>query len=472
MKRTILGALFLLYSISLPAQITFADDEYINQMTASNYVNEPLSLENCFKSYDGTSLQGYMFYNIVGDTLFTFGVGRSNGDLPIITVNHKDKKIYISKVPEGLYRVKAIYLGGDADAGRKDVISEIYNYIDKGYSNYLLDDQPFKTVEKFVFERCSYDGVFGSKEINKWIQEYQLGGKPPRLRDCAQMYCLESLDSNYLYYMDNSYFGKKGDLYPEQLFLPKKYYDFINNELKGKDVVFKGGFITSFPKPYERIVYDGLTEEEVFLKDTLFHCDDVCVNNDLKVCCVFNGKKTGKFAIEINSLVEELHPNNLYYYLTPSGKMNIWPSYEKESVFYKGKLVRDRHFEADIRYSNHYWDIFLVQDLNNIYAETKRFNTLTASQQKQEQDRKKTESKAKETKRKQELIAKYGNEIGTLIVGHKVTLGMDQEMCKLAWGNPIHISNMVDSSVKYTIWKYNLKTYVYFYNGKVNKILN
>lgn len=256
------------------------------------------------------------------------------------------------------------------------------------------------------------------------------------------------------------------------MFLPVRFYNLLCSELKDKDVYLtynnSGG---SYEYPARRKFEDALTGTTIFQKDSLFHCVDIIVNDKLLPCCVLEGEKTGKFAVLVNKFVECTDENErASYYTTASEKMTIWQPSPYEGR--KGVLIRDRHFSVSQYINTEQRWLIKAEDLNAIYDETKRYEALTDAQQKQEAERHRKERSAREAKRKQELCILYGNEFGTLIASRKVALGMTPEMCQKAWGRPIQISNMVDATGRYTVWKYNFKTCIYFYNGVVARITN
>ena len=63
------------------------------------------------------------------------------------------------------------------------------------------------------------------------------------------------------------------------------------------------------------------------------------------------------------------------------------------------------------------------------------------------------------------LVAKYGETFGLLIFEHKVTLGMNKEMCLKSWGAPRN--KVIRRSVSGTqeIWAYGIAQYLVFQNG-------
>lgn len=466
MKKSFLFILCFAQLMGATAQIKIADETYKEQMTASKYVTEPISIENVFNNYDGTFLKGYYKKNIVGDTLFTMGA-----KMDCYVVDHtrktiQEKSFTETPISQGYYRVTGIYVG--CDNRGKEISDEIFALVD---SNYTIN------VNRERLEKHLSSGS-GMKlaELNTYIQEEQLKGKKCDLDHYfGAWYRLEALDMSCVYYtrIDESY---------EDYFLPVKYYNTLCRELKGKDsyLTYKR-FGGDYNYPSERKIKDALTGTVIFQKDSLFHCIDVVVNNDnLSTCCVLEGEKTGRFAINVDYISESDKSENnndcMYYFSTTTDKMTIWQPDPYTSS--KGKLIRDRHFHVDnsgegISISNeNERRLIKVEDLDAIYAETKRYETLTAIQQRQEAEKQRKERITRDAKRKQELCSRYGNGFGTLIVNRKVALGMTPEMCRQAWGTPIQISNMVDAKGKYTVWKYNFKTYIYFYNGIVARIRN
>jgi hypothetical protein len=73
-----------------------------------------------------------------------------------------------------------------------------------------------------------------------------------------------------------------------------------------------------------------------------------------------------------------------------------------------------------------------------------------------EQEEKQTEQEkiAKDEKRKQELIKRFGQKFAEDIVNGKVTVGMNKEMCKEAIGSPDNITTSTNSNGNVEIWEY------------------
>ncbi len=452
MKKIFLLFICIAQLVGAYAQIKMADAAYKEQMTASKTINEPLSLDNNFYTYNGTYRNGYDNTNIVGDTLYTNGA-----DIYCYVVNHTEKvvksldrttnKFQAKPIPQGYYRVTGIFIG--ADAGGIDMVNELYALIDSGYkTNFTQSRKEWIERMPIYYEKMS--------KINESLHNAISRGEKCYLPQVID-YRLESLDSSRVYYININQYNRHH-------FLPVKFYNFICNELKDKNVYL---YNTHWQKGLGMKITDDLTKETIFLKDSLFHCVDIVLNDGLDVCCVLEGEKTGKFAIEVGDLKEGTN-RGFSYFITPSGKITIW---RPPHHMIKGtdNLIRNRFFDAP---TGKEMIIIKVDDLNAIYAETKRHKALTAAQRKLTAEKQNAERKAREAKRKQELRTRYGNEFGNLIANSKVALGMTPEMCRQAWGTPLQMFNTIDATGKYTVWKYNFKTCIYFYNGKVIKITN
>lgn len=79
---------------------------------------------------------------------------------------------------------------------------------------------------------------------------------------------------------------------------------------------------------------------------------------------------------------------------------------------------------------------------------------------------------AEEKKNRQLYINKYGAKFGSLIADNKVAIGMNMEMCRLAWGEPLDINRITMKGYAHEQWVYGFGTYLYFNNGVLSTIQN
>lgn len=450
---TIVASLY--YSLCLNAQIKVADDSYKEKMTASNYISEPIKIDNCFEAYDGTFIRNYedeVYYekNIVGDTLYTNGL-----KLHCVMINHDSKEIcgftYENTIiPKGYYVIKGVYF-------RNQVADELRSLLNKDYIIKTNYKDPERQFEQYI-------GQDNMKNVKEKLEEAKIEGEKCDLTlfDVVQ---LSSVENNCIYYLSIS-----SSL---ESFVPVRYYNYLCQELKNKDVYMT--YDTNF---YEadtdkRRMKDALTGETIFQKDTLFHCDDIVVNDKNSVCCVLEGKNTGKFAVYVTGK-HEAYGKDAYkdfcYRGNPS-KPSIFFKYGQRSA---GRLVWEKYYYVR-RAPDDTWPIkFLlkVDDVNKMLADSKKVASLSAAQRNQAAARIKASKSTGKMPKKQDLITLYGQTNGNHIANRKVALGMTSEMCRLAWGTPLKIYNSVDASGKYTIWAYNLDTLIYFKDDKVVKMQN
>ncbi len=79
---------------------------------------------------------------------------------------------------------------------------------------------------------------------------------------------------------------------------------------------------------------------------------------------------------------------------------------------------------------------------------------------------------ARQKKHKADIIAKYGEKYGNMIIQHKVGIGMSKEMCKEAGWYPRETYKTTTSMGTSEVWVINYKTALYFYDGKLYMIEN
>lgn len=449
-------------SLWLDAQIKVADDSYKEKMSASNYISEPIKIDNCFEAYDGTFIlnkeNGFYFYkNIVGDTLYT------NGLTPrCILVDHESKNIggfAADKIDivKGYYVVSGIYT-------KNQVIDELRSLLQ---NDYVLRKSWYNDPERHFQE---YFGEDRSNEIKEKIEEIRLEKTKCDLKILGNYYvALKSNEHNSYYFIPVSSYSDS----ELKCFVPVRYYNFLCKELKDKDVFLT--YDTNFyeVETYKRRMTDALTGVTIFQKDTLFHCCDIVVNDKNGVCCVLEGKNTGKFAVYVTGK-HEAYGSDAFFDFCYRGN----PS--KPSIFFKtgqkraGSLVWEKYYYVRSTPSDTYPIKFLlkVDDVNKMLVDSKKVASLSTVQRNQAAARIKASKFSGKSPKKQDLITLFGQTNGNLVANNKVALGMSFEMCRLAWGTPLKIYNSVDASGKYTIWVYNFDTLIYFKDDKVVRMQN
>lgn len=69
-----------------------------------------------------------------------------------------------------------------------------------------------------------------------------------------------------------------------------------------------------------------------------------------------------------------------------------------------------------------------------------------------------------------DIITKYGNIKGELILNHKIEIGWNKQMCIDSWGNPKRIYTTTTAKIISEQWVYSLRKYLYFDNGILTAI--
>lgn len=99
-----------------------------------------------------------------------------------------------------------------------------------------------------------------------------------------------------------------------------------------------------------------------------------------------------------------------------------------------------------------------------------RVKTEAEREDQQEQQEMEKRMANEKQQRRADLIANYGEEFGNMIADKKIVLGMTKDMCYEAWGNPQDKYNTTTSLGNTSVWVYNYKTYLYFYDGVLKQI--
>lgn len=75
-------------------------------------------------------------------------------------------------------------------------------------------------------------------------------------------------------------------------------------------------------------------------------------------------------------------------------------------------------------------------------------------------------------RKREAAIARFPPKMQALIRARRIQVGWVPEAVVLSWGRPEHINRTTYSFGVHEQWVYNMRTYVYFENGKVTSIQN
>lgn len=122
-------------------------------------------------------------------------------------------------------------------------------------------------------------------------------------------------------------------------------------------------------------------------------------------------------------------------------------------------------------------DYFAIASRQEIESVRQRFSEAynrvkTEAEREDQQEQQEMEKRMANEKqqRRADLIANYGEEFGNMIADKKIVLGMTKDMCYEAWGNPQDKYNTTTSLGNTSVWVYNYKTSLYFYDGVLKQI--
>ena len=140
---------------------------------------------------------------------------------------------------------------------------------------------------------------------------------------------------------------------------------------------------------------------------------------------------------------------------------------------------KDECMPAEFYYYDRSKDYFAIASRQEIESVRQRFSEAynrvkTEDERERQQKQQEMEKRMANEKqqRRADLIANYGEEFGNMIADKKIVLGMTKDMCYEAWGNPQDKYNTTTSLGNTSVWVYNYKTYLYFYDGVLKQIDN
>ncbi len=268
------------------------------------------------------------------------------------------------------------------------------------------------------------------------------------------------------------------------------FYEQLCNDIKGKDVLLvfhkngfndavsgkmlKSTFVSSgyyneyiakyegYTRPHKR----GLEKIENFSFPDLnwVKCIDIMVS-DKKLYGLFeyNGQR---FHLEISSQKRSRNARDF-------GKLNIHVGGQTDGV------SNERYYMPFGYYLSDEAKIFPKQEIENfrqnILAVNERLKTeiINEGEERRIADEERKRKHEQEMRlRRARLVEKYGEAYGNMIADREVAIGMTEEMCRLSWGSPHDKYTTTTKWGVSSVWVYNYKTYLYFYNGELKQINN
>ena len=266
------------------------------------------------------------------------------------------------------------------------------------------------------------------------------------------------------------------------------FYEQLCNDIKGKDVLlvfYKNGFndavsgkmlkstfvssghfdeyiakYEGYTRPHER----GLAKIENFSFPDLnwVKCIDIMVS-DKKLYGLFeyNGQR---FHLEISSQKRSINAKDF-------GELSIYVGGQTDGV------SRERYYMPFGYYLSDEAKIFPKQEIENfrqnILAVNERLKTEIINEGEElriaDEERKRKHEQEMRLRRAR-LVEKYGEAYGNMIADREVAIGMTEEMCRLSWGSPHDKYTTTTKWGVSSVWVYNYKTYLYFYNGELKQI--
>ena len=278
-----------------------------------------------------------------------------------------------------------------------------------------------------------------------------------------------------------------------------------------KDYLHKEYVLTEDYRSYEKENWLYSLEDdhcgEKLPRNSVWECTDVTLkgyNNHMSlsnVILVFTNKDFGKYYIYLdkyrNAGLKARRNRNTLDLFKPkaefdnllAGRTAKYDSYKGKSFIYQnkykfypvyslankqkynGEIAENSEFQCtDISFldNNQFKIIFILH--NETYGDLFVFEHDFSGLFKSKEDY--LLAKQKDEQRRKQILAKYGQRNGQLILDGKVRLGFTKAMCVEAWGEPEDINKTSGSWGVHEQWCYSDGSYLYFENGKLTSIQN
>lgn len=378
---------------------------------------------------NGGGFHGYRV-NPVGESIYI-----PNNFPKRLFLNIKDMTATVKSIPQGYYTIIGWF-------GRYEESQELREKAVVAHRS-MLENYSFDNEDNRIFAICMFADAFdygGNEGSETWVNNFKklndynkyvghdkdgvfgdglryTGGSPAHeYRGKFSIYVLEDQDGN-LYYDFHELFMGYADEKLQNGYVSVTCYNKITELLLNKDVVIRNGVPSKDYLTGEKLERDKIGNE--------FFCKDIFLWDDNLI---------GVFRNEHGEITM---------------KLDGYRCFRFDMLGYKGHVMSGN---TSI-YPKEYEEL-----RDNAYK-------LECQQQEAESQRQKREWEQAREKRRQELVAKYGDKYGNLISKGKVAIGMTKEMCREAVGYPSNQYSATTARGTSEIWVYyvfDTTTVLYF----------
>lgn len=407
-----------------------------------------------------------LIFNPIGENVYV-----DNGHENRLCLNPSKMTASITKIPDGYYtivgwfgRYKGVDEEGLVGYTKSENAKIIRAHIEM-LNNYTFDNElnHYKAITLFynpsisTNENWHYDkGVlkdYRGQTVNEpkpsddelvrfvniqgkgyYILEDNEGNKYYDFRDRYDDCCRDLFFGGDEYNKDFGHYG------PPERFISTKCFNKISELILNKEVVV--GY---------KIEVDYLTEDKINVSEgTVCFCNDLFLHEGHLVAVLSN--EHGEFTVQIYG-----YANSEFEPIGYRGVAGLTEPYN-----------RNERIDSQSRYTgamkNGYGSIYPKSYLELIKeGKQKQAEELAAEKQRMEQ-----EAERKRQEHRNNIIAKYGEKWGTLILEHKVAVGMTKEMCKAAIGYPSNTYTKTTEKGNCEVLVYSNSItirWLYFYDG-------
>lgn len=344
---------------------------------------------------------------------------------------HQDKRDYIMYVGQEIYYLPYIY--GEEYGYHLTKFDDIRNYTadsKNGFSSKNYEPVHISELSGSIILNHTFK-IIQFVCIDKSVKEVSVEGEYFIIQDIKD-------DSKYVMRLTEWEFDKPE--FPKMIIL--SYFSKQKDKYIGKKFVFNDEEINKYDEWYKRKLYNYSENGNLILpiRGEIWECVDLKLV-EKKPRLILENKKGDKLAVDY-SRTDFYIPSLLDFC-----------SIENSDSF-KSEFISYEEYLANVKEQLALNKIKLQQQI----IKEKRMEELKKQQ---------VESAKQQYAN---IKSKYGEDIAKLVQNGKVKIGMNKDLCRIAWGVPKKVNTTTNSSGNREQWVYSTSRYLYFLNGILTTI--
>lgn len=456
--KNVLTLLYCMFAISAYAQIVVFSDDLLSQYNAERQekiLNKPIEFDSLYCpvdfvksrivkdfSHKFTYLGSNEYPNYIGYHIY---LPECDND-EVLSFNSSYDTVALRVMPQGIYEVSGMIITKEESDEIRQLVMDSATIIKDSILKHKEYWKAPETITKEMLLKYSKWDLLSAREINRMVHN---GYSFPQ----SALLVMKG-DDGYSYYLKIDHICI-GAILVEQYNYIKEYL------LKNEWILVRDKWLR------------GIFDEKVSIttnEGLVFHFIDT-TNAKIAELAIKDGKyiaimRVGEDSILYHCSIDWEKTNyfkSTYYdshtFLSDTlDYLSINCDYGSTLLVRKQDYMQMKRIDADFQ---NYVDAYR----NKHEAELEARKVALDKERIAKMEKMRNEMALMRQQEKISLVAKYGETFGLLIFEHKVTLGMNKEMCLKSWGAPRNKVIRRSASGTQEIWAYGIAQYLVFQNG-------